>query len=114
MAAQIPGPDGGILGLKTLSQFRSDPLNFLQNLSRDYGDVIHFKFAYLPFGGGPRICVGNHMAMMEAEILLAMMVKRYQFELVTQGEVALKPLFTLHPRDGLHLRIKKHTSLPSA
>jgi cytochrome P450 len=39
-------------------------------------------YAYFPFGGGPRVCIGNHFAMMEATLLLATMVRRFRLELL--------------------------------
>lgn len=64
-------------------------------------------FAYFPFGGGPRVCIGNQFALMEATLLLATIGQRYQLELVhpTQQVVPL-PLITLRPRGGIKMRVK--------
>lgn len=59
------------------------------------------RYAYLPFGGGPRTCVGNHFAMMEAQILLAMIVREQRLELVPSHPVVLDPVITLRPKHGI-------------
>ena len=59
------------------------------------------RYAYLPFGGGPRTCVGNHFAMMEAQILLAMIVREQRLELVPSHRVELDPMITLRPKHGI-------------
>ena len=64
------------------------------------------RFAYFPFGGGPRVCIGAGFAMMEATLLLATIAQRYHFALLPSPPVV--PFFsvTLRPRHGLHVRIE--------
>jgi cytochrome P450 len=59
------------------------------------------KYAYLPFGGGPRLCIGNAFALMEAQIILAMIAAEWKLELVPDFRVELAPSVTLRPRRGL-------------
>ena len=61
------------------------------------------RYAYLPFGGGPRTCVGNHFAMMEAQILLAMIVREQRLELDPSHRVVLDPVITLRPKTGIRV-----------
>ena len=63
-------------------------------------DQLH-RYAYLPFGGGPRICIGNGFATMEANLLLAAMAQRYRMRLVEGVEIVPQPFITMYPRDGL-------------
>lgn len=63
------------------------------------------KYAYLPFGGGPRICIGNIFALTEATLILAMLVKNYKFETVSDHPVVMEPLVTLRPKYGILLNI---------
>jgi cytochrome P450 len=62
------------------------------------------RYAYLPFGGGPRTCVGNHFAMMEAQILLSMIVREHRLELEPSHPVVLDPVITLRPKHGIKVR----------
>ncbi len=63
------------------------------------------KLAYMPFGAGPRMCIGNHFAMMEMQLILAMLVQRFDFELVGDTPVEPQPLVTLSPKGGIKMRI---------
>jgi cytochrome P450 len=64
------------------------------------------RFAYFPFGGGPRVCIGNRFAMMEAKLVLAAAIQRFRFEVAPQTELTLLPSVTLRPRHGLWLRLE--------
>ena len=55
-------------------------------------------YAYLPFGGGPRLCIGNQFALMEMQILLAMLVRQFDLRAATNRPVRTHPLITLRPK----------------
>lgn len=61
------------------------------------------KYAYLPFGGGPRLCIGNAFAMMEAQIILAMVASEWSLALAPGFAVELDPSVTLRPKRGLFM-----------
>jgi cytochrome P450 len=63
--------------------------------------------AYLPFGGGPRICIGNHFALMEGQLILAALAQRLRFEPLDDREVEPEPLVTLRPKGGLPMRVRR-------
>ncbi len=67
------------------------------------------RFAYFPFGGGPRICIGNRFAMMEAKLVLAVTIQRFRFEATPETELTLLPSVTLRPRNGIRLRLTSTT-----
>src|SRR5229473_372138 len=68
------------------------------------------RFAYFPFGGGPRVCIGAGFAMMEATLLLATIAQRYRFTLAPDAMVT--PFFsvTLRPKNGLPMQIHRRKS----
>ena len=63
------------------------------------------RYAYFPFGGGPRVCIGNSFAMMEAALVLATIMQRYHLALVPGRQVEPEPLVTLRPRDGIWMEV---------
>jgi cytochrome P450 len=78
---------------------RFDPARFLGEKEKQLP-----RCAYMPFGAGPRVCIGNHFALMEGHVLLATIGRRLRFELKSSEPAALDPLVTLRPRGGLPAR----------
>lgn len=66
------------------------------------------QFAYFPFGGGPRVCIGNNFALMESALLLATIAQRFQLRLVENHPVEPEPLVTLRPKFGLRMKVELH------
>jgi len=65
-------------------------------------------YAYFPFGGGPRVCIGNNFALMEAALLLSTIAQRYRLRLAEPDQkVELEPVVTLRPKNGLPMRLEK-------
>ncbi len=59
------------------------------------------RFSYYPFGGGPRLCIGNNFALMEATLVIVMVMQRYQLDLMPGQTVKVNPKGTLQPRPGV-------------
>lgn len=67
------------------------------------------RFAYFPFGGGPRKCIGASFASMEAVLLLASIVQRFQLQLAPGTHVEILPSLTLRPRHGIKMLAHKRS-----
>jgi cytochrome P450 len=65
------------------------------------------KFAYFPFGGGGRVCIGEAFAWTEGVILLAVMARRWRFEAAPGQVVEIYPTVTLRPKHGLRMAVRE-------
>ena len=82
-------------------RFFEDPLAYRPERWADgLAKKIH-RYAYFPFGGGPRICIGNSFAMMEAILLLATIARRFRVKLTHPAQVVPLPTMTLRPVGGI-------------
>lgn len=68
------------------------------------------KFAYIPFGGGPRQCLGKHFAMLEMQIAVATIAQRFLWESLPEYPVAPEALITLRPRHGMKMTLRQANS----
>jgi cytochrome P450 len=64
-------------------------------------------FAYFPFGGGPRLCIGRDFALLEARLILAAVASKYRLVLLPGHPIELDPLLTLRPKHGMAMRLEK-------
>jgi cytochrome P450 len=86
---------------------RFDPGRFLPERSAGRP-----RFAYFPFGGGPRMCIGNSMALMEAQLVLASVYQRYHLELASEPPVEPLPLVILRQKGGLWMKVQEPLPFP--
>jgi len=77
------------------------PERWMGNLARELP-----RFAYMPFGGGPRICIGQRFAMIEAMLILTTMTQRFSAEWQKDRKVTPFPSITLRPRGGVWLKLE--------
>jgi len=78
-----------------------DPERFSPERSRG-----RHRFAYLPFGGGPRICIGMALAMTEAQLILATLAQRFRPQLIPNQNIVLQHRITMRPRDGIKMTLE--------
>jgi cytochrome P450 len=72
------------------------------------------RFAYFPFGGGPRLCVGANFAMMEMPLILATIAQRFHLDLVPGHPVVTEPVITLRPKHGILTTLRPRVSASTA
>jgi cytochrome P450 len=89
-----------------------DPERFDPERFRPEAEGSRPRLSWFPFGAGPRVCIGNHFALVEGTLVLATLLGKARFELVRAGEADLEPSATLRPRDGMPMRI--HRRQPQA
>jgi cytochrome P450 len=81
------------------------PERFSPNEAGDTLEKRLPRFAYFPLGGGPRICIGNSFAMMEARLLLATIAQRFRLQLPPGHQVEVNPLATLGCKGSVPMKI---------
>ena len=64
-------------------------------------------YAYFPFGGGERMCIGKSFALMEAQLLLATIAQRYRLDVIPDQTITLDPSVTLRPAHGLKVTARE-------
>jgi cytochrome P450 len=73
--------------------------------SEEFRDSLP-RFAYFPFGGGPRRCIGENLAKLEARLVLATIAQEWEFEPVTD-ELSFSPSITLRPDGAVKVRVRR-------
>jgi len=90
-----------IIYLHHSERFWEEPQKFLpERFAPDKRNGID-RFVYFPFGGGPRVCIGNNFAMLEMEIILITLYRKFTFKVKENFEVEPEPLVTLRPKYGM-------------
>jgi cytochrome P450 len=86
-----------------------DPTRFAKGTEK-----LRTPFTYVPFGGGPRGCIGNHYAMLQILMILADLLRRYDFTLTPGQTIEARPMVILRPRHGIRMTFTKSTPSPAA
>ena len=89
-------------------EFWEDPLAFRPERFAAEQEAHQHRFAYIPFGGGPRLCIGSHFAALEATLIMAMIAQRFSLELMPGRQVEMDALVTLRPHGGLPMRLARY------
>jgi cytochrome P450 len=84
-----------------------DPLRFDPDRFLPEREALLPRFAYMPFGGGKRICIGNQFALMEGQIILSTIAKHVSMELISHEPIDVQPFLTLRPKNGVTVAIRR-------
>lgn len=95
-----------IYGIHRSARFFPDPARFAPARFLPPNDSTIPKRAYMPFGTGPRTCIGNHFALLEARLALASLVRQVRLHL-DGSPIGAEALLTLRPRGGLPMRVER-------
>ncbi|WGG45589.1 cytochrome P450 [Rossellomorea sp. DA94] len=88
-------------------QYFQDPLSFdPERFHKAMPESIP-PYAYFPFGGGSRVCIGNHFALQEALVIAALYVQRFNFTISSDHKVECHPLITLRPKGGMFMNVER-------
>lgn len=88
-------------------EFWDNPEGFDPSRFTPDREKARHHFAYFPFGAGPRICIGNRFALMEAVLILARISQAVRLELVPGHPVEPEPIITLRPRHGIRMTVTR-------
>lgn len=102
-----------IAGMHHHPEYWENPTQFHPDRFANFDLKGTNRFLFLPFGGGPRICIGNNFAMMEMQLINALLASRVEMELISQ-EIHPEPKVTLKPREDLMIQLKKIKTVPTA
>ena len=95
-----------IFGMHRRPDVFADPWRFDLDRFAPGREAALPRSAYLPFGAGPRVCIGNHFALMEAHLLLVTIAQRVRLETAGTKTIRPRPQITLRP-DRLPLRVER-------
>ncbi len=82
-----------------------DPERFIKG-----SEKLRTPFTYLPFGGGPRVCIGNHYAMLQILMILSDLLRKYDFQLAPGQTVEARPMVILRPKHGIRMTFTEATA----
>jgi cytochrome P450 len=88
-------------------RFWNNPEQFDPDRWREDVSAGRQKFSFYPFGGGTRVCIGEHFAMMEGVLLIAALMQRWRFYLLPHQQIELWPQITLRPRHSIYFRAER-------
>ena len=105
-------PKGSLVSINTYAlqrdaRFYSDPERYdPERFAPGWEERIP-RYAYLPFGAGPRVCIGNAFAVMEARLILATVAQRYKLSLEPNQKVVPMQVITVKPRGPVRLKLRR-------
>jgi cytochrome P450 len=92
-----------IYGVHHAPQYWENPENFDEERFTKAKEKLHTPFAHLPFGAGPRGCIGGNYAMLQILMILSVLLRKYDFRLVPGQTIEARPMVILRPEHGIRM-----------
>jgi cytochrome P450 len=93
-----------VYGAHHAPRYWSEPESFDTERFRKGNEKAQVPFTYLPFGGGPRGCIGHHYAMLQMLMILSELLRGYDFELMPGQAIEAQAMVILRPKQGIRMR----------
>jgi len=91
-----------------------DPESFNPERFNKANEKLHTPFTYIPFGGGPRGCIGGNYAMLQILMILTALLRKYDFQLSPGQQIEARPMVILRPKHGIRMIVTKSNALDRA
>ncbi len=100
-----------VYGAHHAPRYWLNPKSFDPERFTKANEKLRMPFTYLPFGGGPRGCIGGNYAMLQILMILKALVKKYDFQLTPGQTIEARPMIILRPKHGIRMTFSKATAL---
>lgn len=85
----------------------TNPMQFEPERFEEDKPKDRHKYTYMPFGGGPRLCIGNNFALQEMQVVLALFLKNFRFDIDHNFQPEMEPMVTLRMKNPLYAKVYK-------
>jgi cytochrome P450 len=92
-----------IYGVHHSPQYWQNPESFDPERFTKANEKLHTPFAYLPFGAGPRGCIGGNYATLQILMILSVLLRKYDFRLAPDQKIEARPMVILRPKHGIRM-----------
>jgi cytochrome P450 len=92
-----------IYGVHHSPQYWPDPESFDPKRFSKANEKLHPASAYLPFGAGPRGCIGGNYAMLQILMILSVLLRKYDLQLASGQTIEARPMVILRPKNGIRM-----------
>ena len=99
-----------IYGVHHSPRYWENPESFNPERFTKANEKLHTPFAHLPFGAGPRGCIGGNYAMLQILMILSVLLRKYDFHLVPGQTIAARPMVILRPEHGIQMTFTEAAS----
>jgi cytochrome P450 len=103
-----------VYGAHHASLYWENPESFEPERFVKATEKLRTPFTYLPFGGGPRVCIGNQYAMLQILMILSDLLRKYDFQLTPGQAIEARPMVILRPKHGIRMNFTEAIARPQA